>query len=246
MPNSNRLKGPWPWPSPTRRSISARSDCAGLRPCSPSRASMKRKRRMNFSFAARKALSGSIFRWRATLATTNSRSPNSSSIFGEAAAPARSRCDRLLQLGQLLLELLEHGRQRGPVEADPRGFVLQLDGARQRRQPTGTSPSRPASASALSSPLVRSQNPGAAPAARSASVPNTCGWRRIILAVIASTTSANANALALLGHARVIDDLQQQIAQLVLQAVRDHRGRSHRRPRRPPRWCKARSSRTSA
>ena len=41
---------------------------------------------------------------------------------------------------------------------------------------------------------MRSQKPGAAPAARSASLPNTCGWRRIILAVMASATSAKANA----------------------------------------------------
>ena len=64
---------------------------------------------------------------------------------------------------------------------------------------------------------MRSQKPGVAPAARSASVPNTCGWRRIILAVMASTTSAKAKAPPLLGHARVIDDLQQEVAQLVLQ-----------------------------
>ena len=43
----------------------------------------------------------------------------------------RSSAIAVLELGDLLLELGEHRRQRRPVEADLGGFVLQLDGARQ-------------------------------------------------------------------------------------------------------------------
>src|SRR5262249_49186562 len=41
---------------------------------------------------------------------------------------------RLLELADLLPELVEHGCQRRPVEADASGFVLQLEGACERRQ----------------------------------------------------------------------------------------------------------------
>src|SRR5713101_1016147 len=43
-------------------------------------------------------------------------------------------CNRLLELGELLLELHQNRRQRRPVEADLRRFVLQLDRARESRQ----------------------------------------------------------------------------------------------------------------
>ena len=129
----------WPGPrgGPSRRASTARA--SGRR--RPAAASMRPKRRMNFWLADRSAPSGSIFRWRATLATTNSRSPNSSSISIRSARLAAGVADagghRLLQLGELLLELVEHGRQRRPVEADAGGFVLQLDGARERREGDG-------------------------------------------------------------------------------------------------------------
>jgi hypothetical protein len=42
---------------------------------------------------------------------------------------------------------------------------------------------------------MRSQKSGEAPAARCSGVPNTWGWRRIIFAVMAATTSAKAKAL---------------------------------------------------
>ena len=49
-----------------------------------------------------------------------------------------------------------------------------------------------------------------------------------------------------LGHARVIDDLEQQVAEFVRQRGEVARARSRRRPRRLPRSCRARWSRRSA
>ena len=61
-------------------SISARSASSRLRPAWRSVASIAPKRRMNFTFVARKAASGSMPWWRARLATAKSRSPISSAI----------------------------------------------------------------------------------------------------------------------------------------------------------------------
>ena len=58
----------------------------------------------------------------------------------------------------------------------------------------GCSAPRSAAFAALSSALIFAQKPGSAPAARSSSEPKTCGWRRIIFAVMASTTLPNAKA----------------------------------------------------
>ena len=46
--------------------------------------------------------------------------------------PGGSAVDLGFQLADLLLELGEHRGERRPVEADAGGFVLQLDGARER------------------------------------------------------------------------------------------------------------------
>ena len=49
-------------------------------------------------------------------------------------SPRINRQRHRFEFGDLLLELVEDGGQVRPVEADLRGFVLQLDSARQRGQ----------------------------------------------------------------------------------------------------------------
>ena len=53
-------------------------------------------------------------------------------------------------------------------------------------------------------------------------------------------------AAGLLGHLRVIDHLEQQVAELALEIVENPAARSHRRPRRLPRWCRVRCSQNPA
>ena len=47
----------------------------------------------------------------------------------------------------------------------------------------------------------------------------TCGWRRIIFEVTASTTPPKSNTPCFLGHAGMEHDLQQQVAELVAQVL---------------------------
>ncbi len=141
---------------------------------------------------------------RATLTSTNSRSPNSS------AGPWR-RVGGAAQLVDLLGDLVEHAveptasRSRGwrPVPASP--------GWRRAPAATGRSPSSepragaPASAgsagrgrraSARSSALIRSHWRLTSDAVRATASPNTWGWRRTIFVAIAAWTSARSKTPA--------------------------------------------------
>ena len=202
-----------------RRSISARVDCEGVRPSAASSSSMRWKRRTNLALAARRAVSGSILRWRATLAITNSRSPNSS-VTASLAAPSGWRPSAIASSSSAIssLALANTGASEGQSKPTLAALCCNLTARVRAGKPTGTSSSTPGPptptlpgicdapsarwggeprsgfAAIFSAALMRSQKPGAAPAARSAAVPNTCGWRRIILVVMASTTSAKAKA----------------------------------------------------
>ena len=73
--------------------------------------------------------------------------------------------------------------------------------------------------SAFSSALIFSHMPLAMPALRASSSPKTCGWRRIIFVGDGLDHVAEGEFAQLFGHPRVIDDLQQQVAELVAQIV---------------------------
>ena len=106
----------------------ARSDAWRSMPRSRASASTCSNRPRNLCAAARNAASGSIFRWRATLTTANSRSPSSSSTCGGVAA-----AHGLDQLGGLLGDLRQRPVDVGPVEAELGGLALHGIGVHQRR-----------------------------------------------------------------------------------------------------------------
>ena len=62
--------------------------------------------------------------------------------------------------------------------------------------------------------LIASQLRSTSPEVAASSSAKTCGWRRTIFSDTRSMTVSQAEGAALLGDARVEDDLQQQVAQL--------------------------------
>ena len=180
-----------------RLSISARDDCAGVRPSAASSCLDAAEAADELVVgraqgAFRDRASGAARHWRRR--TAGRRTPRSSCASSASASVASRR--RLLQLRELLLELVEHGRERGPVEADAGGFVLQLDGPRERRQRDGDVVQNAGFAfAARSAALMRSQKPASCTG-------GALGLRRRTRAggagsscrVIASTTSAKAKA----------------------------------------------------
>ena len=119
--------------------------------------------------------------------------------------PGVAAIERGLDLVGLLADLVQHCAGIVPVEADAGGLALQFHRARQRRLSRLDAGQqrfvrillggRRAARSAFSSALMRSHalvTPTGVN--RPSSSANTCGCRRIILRVIASTTSPNANA----------------------------------------------------
>ena len=94
------------------------------------------------------------------------------------------------------------------------------DSAPSRRETVSGAGGPPASAfAALSCALIASHWTLTSPVLRPRLSPNTCGWRRISFSVIACTTSPKCERALLLGHAGVEHDLQQQVAELVLQVI---------------------------
>ena len=205
-----------------RRSISASVDCAGVRPCAASSSSMRRKRRMNFWFAARRAPSGSIFRCLATLATTNSRSPNSSAIFAlwASAATACSRSPAAMACSSSAsssFSLSNTGASEGQSNPTLAALSCNLTARVRAGRAGGTSSRTP--------PCLRRSFLGLD------ALPEARGGAGGALGVAAEDVRVAADhflrdgvhhigegeGAVLLGHARVIDNLKQQIAQLVLE-----------------------------
>ena len=135
-----------------------------------------------------------------------------------------------------------------PVETDARGAPAELRRARQRRQRPrhirqrtvirrGACRRGRARSRAFCSSHTRDSRPHRPRAAASA---NTCGWRRTSLSRMPLATAAKSNQPCSSRHARMEHHLEQQIAELVAQLRRIAALDRHRRPRRPPRWCRAR------
>ena len=110
-------------------SISASVASFGVLPRAASARSIDAKRRSNLALVARSTPSGSAPRWRARLTTANSRSPTSAAL-----CAARAGVELGFDLVGFLADLGEHRARIVPVEADPAGLVLQLEGAGQRGQ----------------------------------------------------------------------------------------------------------------
>ena len=203
---------PRAWPGPTTRPSRRASIVRACVLAPASSCSMRRKRRMNFWFAARSAASGSIFEMpgdvghheqqvaelladlfagAACAVIAASSSPSSSLSLSNTGASEGQSKPTLAALSCNLTARVRAGRPTG-TSSRRRPAPLAVVSKTRLRHDAGGLGVR--GAGARSSALMRSQKPGAAPAARSASLPNTCGWRRIILAVMASTTSAKAKA----------------------------------------------------
>ena len=105
-----------------------------------------------------------------------------------------------LQLGDLLVQLGQHLGRRRPDEADARGALATASrrGSARAGRPARRRAGWPAGGAALaarSSALIVSQaRVCSADVAMARRSPNTCGWRRTILSLIASATAAKSNA----------------------------------------------------
>ena len=199
-------------------SISARSDCSGVLPRAASALSIDANRRSNFRLAPRSVASGSASRCRARLATANSRSPTS------AAAPSRvAGLDVGLDLVGLFADLGQHRQRIVPVESDLAGLLLELERARQGREPDRNAGERAALRARRLRRLLLVLDLLPEPFDRLGREP----------ALIAEHVRMPAQELLgdrldhaaeieralLLGHAGVERDLQQEVAQLFAQVV---------------------------
>ena len=148
-----------------------------------------------------------------------------------AAQPSRLQPVSALQLRNLFLQFLEEPLRIRPVEAHLRRLRTQLarlhhrrHGARNRHPAPNArrSLSSPAAAASFSPRLICSQLRSTASASvASASFVRppgkTCGCRRTSFAFRFAATSRNVEVARLRRHLRVEQNLQQQVAQLVLQ-----------------------------
>ena len=133
-----------------------------------------------------------------------------------------------LDLVGLLADFSQHRARIVPVEADGAGFRLKFQRPGQGREPhrhagksaliLGAAAVARAPCRAFSSrldPLPQSlrRHSGVC----ECSSPKTCGWRRISFSVMAWTTSPKSKARCSSRHAGVEHDLEQEVAELVLE-----------------------------
>ncbi|MNF96196.1 hypothetical protein D3C84_789780 [compost metagenome] len=162
--------------------------------------SIKRKRLSNLALALRSAVSGSTFKWRARLTTTNSRSPTSS-LMAWLSLPAMASSTS----SSSSRTLSSTGKASGQSKPTWAVRFCSLAARDKAGRATGTSSSSDncsgsAAFSARSSALSSSQRcltwassrRGVSAGAYSSPVGNTWGWRRINLRVMLSTTPANS------------------------------------------------------
>ena len=128
-----------------------------------------------------------------------------------------------------LADLCQHGLRIVPVEADLAGFLLQLERARERRQPGRDAGERAVAAGSRASARFRPRGL----LLRLDLIPLDVDLSRAQAALVAEDMRMAADQLfgdrlhhigkreraLFLGHAGMEDDLQQQVAKLVLQVV---------------------------
>ena len=192
-------------------------------------------------------------------------SPISSSRRSCAAASSRIRRDRRefrAHFRDFLVQLFQHRRRPRPVEADLGRLVLQLHRAlpfgQAARDPGERRPVLLATRGAFGAlevfPVLQLGVGIAAagcvagrsrrPASRGICTSICCKHMRMAADHLVADRRhhvAEVERVLLLRHARVEDHLQQQVAEFVASGRPCRRGRSHRRLRRLPRWCMARS-----
>src|SRR5690606_32612222 len=123
--------------------------------------------------------------------------------------------DRLVELAQLLVDLLARASRIRPVETDPAGAPAELHGTRQRRQP-GRHAVEDALARALLLPLQRLPRLGVRRPIAVGAGEHVRMAANHLLADAAGDVSESESAL-LLRDARMERDLEQQVAELVLE-----------------------------
>ena len=165
-----------PWPRSTARPSRRGSTSLGVLPRPASLASMNAKRRVNLALVPRRAASGSISRWRARLAITKMRSPNSPSILA-LSVPSAISVSSSATSSRILARTGPLSGQSKPTRA---ALLCNLTARVRPGRPTGTSASTPAAccplpAAPFSAALAFSQKSLATPAERAASSPNTWG-----------------------------------------------------------------------
>ena len=169
---------------------------------------MALKRRVNLPLPWRAQASGSRPSLRARLAATNSTSPSSS------ASRAGSGGGQFgLQLVDFAAQLTEHGRGVGPIEADAGGAGVQLQRLGQGREPGRDAGERAGlGAGEPLGGLMRLPAVGRIGAGRGR---EDVGVAADHLVGDGAGHVGEGEGPLFLGHARIIDDLQQQIAQFV-------------------------------
>ena len=184
---------------------------------------------MNLALVRRSAVSGSTERCRARLATAKRMSPSSSSSRSWSCVAGESS---LSNSADLLADLGDHRaadrssrsrRCRRASAASRRGSSAGRAIGTSSRMLSGSAASpaaaRRAARSAFSSALISSQRSFTAAASLRIDVAEDMRVAADQLVVIASTTSPKAKRAFLLRHLRVEDDLQQEVAELILQVV---------------------------
>ena len=132
---------------PQRVHLGASVDCAGVLPRAASALSIDAKRRSNFWLVARSVASGSASRWRARLATANSRSPTS--------AAAASRLPFLMSASiSSASSRIFASTASGSFQSKPTlpAFCCSFSARVRAGRPTGTPASAPLARRARASP----------------------------------------------------------------------------------------------
>ena len=157
--------------------------CGDL-PWAASPSSTCAKRRRNLALVLRSACSGSTFRKRAMLTTTNSRSPISPSI--SSRAPPSRAASSSASSSRSLSKTWSIFSQSNPA---PAAFAAICWASTRAGSDRGT-PASSALGLSFSVALISSQRRSTSPAVFASPSPKTCGWRRTSLLLMASIESA--------------------------------------------------------
>ena len=195
------------------RSKSAADASVTVRPPAFISVSTFPKRRVNFSEARRRQSSASMPRSRATLTIENSKSPSSSAT--RASSPPVSASWTSPTSSPTLLHASCQFGQSKPTRA----ALLWSFWARSRAGSDAGTPSRVEPVEPASSRLIRSHWARASRESATASPPNTCGCRRVILSQTRCSDVIHRELPGLGPDLTVEDDLEQQIPELLHEVI---------------------------
>src|SRR6476469_9377782 len=188
---------------------------------------MLRNRRTNLALASRKVASGSSLRWRATFAMTKSKSPNSSATFFEARAPlsgcppASAAFSSAISSSALASTGASDGQSNPTLAARDCSFTARDSAGRASGTSSRSEPALAGVLAALSLLLGLNPLPGAA-AHEGGPEARIFEHTRVPADHLRGDGVDNVGkgkASVLLRHARVIHDLQQEIAELIFERL---------------------------